>query len=185
MKISPRSCRLKIAYDVATPARSATSAPLARDGNRAVPRLPAREDVVHDAGALGVGHELRAEADQPARRNPELEPHAAAAVVHHLRHHALALADLRDDDALMILRHVDDQLFDRLDHLAVDRLGDDVGTRDLQLEAFAAHHLDQNRQLQLAAADDLHLLGRVGRLEADRDVAEQLACRADPSAGAT
>ena len=31
MKISPRSCRLKIAYEVATPERSATSAPLARD----------------------------------------------------------------------------------------------------------------------------------------------------------
>ena len=30
MKISPRSCRLKIAYAVATPTRSATSAPLAR-----------------------------------------------------------------------------------------------------------------------------------------------------------
>ena len=51
----------------------------------------------------------------------ELEPHAAAAVVHHLGHHALALADLRDDDALMILRHVDDQLLDRLDDLAVHR----------------------------------------------------------------
>ena len=57
---------------------------------------------------------------------------------------------------------------------AVDLLGDDVGARDLELEALAAHHLDQDRELQLAAADDLHLLGRVGRLDADRDVAEQL-----------
>ena len=57
---------------------------------------------------------------------------------------------------------------------AVDLLGDDVGPRHLQLEAFAAHHLDQDRQLQLAAADDLHLLRRVGRLDADRHVAEQL-----------
>src|SRR6267154_365622 len=35
--------------------------------NRAVPWLPAREDVVHDARPLRVGHELRAEADEAAR----------------------------------------------------------------------------------------------------------------------
>ena len=96
-----------------------------------------------------------------------------------------ALADLRDDDALMILGHVDDQLLDRLDRLAVDLLGDDVRTRDLDLEPFAPHHLDQNRQLQLAAADDLHLLGRVGRLDADRHVAEQLAVQPILAAAAT
>ena len=115
MKISPRSCRLKIAYDVADAGAIGDERAVRARRDRAVPRLPAREDVVHDAGALGVGHELRPEPDEPARRNPELEPHAAAAVVHHLRHHALALADLRDDDALVILRHVDDELLDRLD----------------------------------------------------------------------
>src|SRR4029079_10740626 len=103
-------------------------------GDRAVPRLPAREDVVHDPGALGVGHALRAGADQTARRNPELQPHPAAAVVDHLGHHALALADLGDDDALVILGDVDDPLFDRLHALSVYLLGDDVGPRDLQLE---------------------------------------------------
>ena len=157
--------------------------------NRAVPRLPAREDVVHDAGALGVGHELRAEADQAARRNPELEPHAAATargapratrggIGDHFRHDALALADLRDHHALVILGHVDHQLLDRLDGLPAEGLRDDVGARHLQLEALAPHHLDQDRQLQLAAADDLHLLRRIGRLEPDRDVAEQLAIEA-------
>ena len=63
---------------------------------------------------------------------------------------------------------------------AVDLLGDDLRPRDLQLEALAPHHLDQDRQLQLAAADDLHLLGRVGVLDAERDVAEQL--RVEPIA---
>jgi hypothetical protein len=42
------------------------------------------------------------------------------------------------------------------------------------LETLAAHHLDQNRELQLAAADDFDLLRRVGRLETDRHVAQQL-----------
>ena len=87
--------------------------------DRAVPRLPAGEQVVHDAGAPRVGQKLRAEADEPARGNPELHAHAAAAVVHHLRHRALAAADLRDDHALKILRHVDDEVLDRLDPLAV------------------------------------------------------------------
>src|SRR5438874_2466892 len=72
--------------------------------NRAVPRLPAREDVIHDPGALRVGHELRTESDQASRRDPKLQPHTSAAVVHQLRHHAFSLAYLRDDDALMILR---------------------------------------------------------------------------------
>ena len=140
-----------------------------------MPGLPAGKQVVHDAGALGFGQELRPEADQPARRDPELEPDAAAAVIHHLRHRAAAGAHLRDDDALEFLGDVDDEILDRLHDLAVDFLGDDVGARHLQLEAFAAHHLDQDRELQLAAAEHLHLLGRFGRLDPDRDVAEQLA----------
>ncbi len=85
----------------------------------------------------------------------------------------------------MIFGHVDDELFDRLDDLPFDLLRDDVGARHLQLEAFAPHHLDENRELQLAAADDLDLLGRVGRLEPDRDVAEQLAVEAILAAAAT
>ena len=71
-----------------------------------------------------------------------------------------------------------DQILDRLHQLAVDLLGDDLGARHLQLEPFAAHHLDQDRELQLAAAEHLQLLRRVGRLDPDRDVAEQLAVEA-------
>ena len=54
-------------------------------------------------------------------------------------------------------------------------LGDDLRARHLQLVAFAPHHLDQDRELQLAAAEDLDLLGRVGVLDLQRHVAEQLA----------
>ena len=64
-------------------------------------------------------------------------------------------------------------------------LGDDLRPRHLQLEALAPHHLDQDRQLQLAAADDLHLLRRVGILDAERHVAEQLLARAAPAGCAT
>ena len=90
-----------------------------------------------------------------------------------------------DDDALVILGDVDDQILDRLHAHAVDLLDDDLGPRHLQLEAFAAHHLDQDRQLQLAAAEHLELLRRVGRLDAQRHVAEQLLVEALAAGGAT
>ena len=41
------------------------------------PRLPAVEDVVQEAGAAGLGEELGAEADQPARRDEVLHAHPA------------------------------------------------------------------------------------------------------------
>ena len=61
-------------------------------------------------------------------------------------------AELRDDDALELLGDVDDELLDRLHRAAVDLPRDDLGPRHLQLVALAPHHLDQDRQLQLAAA---------------------------------
>src|SRR5690606_19350150 len=70
---------------------------------------------------------------------------------------------------------VDDDFFDWLDALTVDFARDDLGARHLHLVAFAAHHLEQNRQLQLATAEHLELLRRVGRLDADRDVADEFA----------
>ena len=54
------------------------------------------------------------------------------------------------------------------------RLGDDFGARDHELEAFAAHHLDEDGELQLAAAEDLEGVGRAGVFDADGDVGEQL-----------
>ena len=132
-----------------------------------VPRLPSGEDVIDDAGALGVGEALRAEADQAAGRNAELQAHAAAAVVHHLGHGALADAAHRDHHALELLGHVDHQFLDRLLAHAVDLLDDDLGTRDLHLEALSAHHFDQDRQLQFAATEHLELFRRLGGFHPD------------------
>ena len=52
--------------------------------------------------------------------------------------------------------------------------GDDLRAAGHELEAFAAHHLDQNGELQLAAAEDLEAVGRAGVFHADGDVGEQL-----------
>ena len=124
--------------------------------------------MVHDAGALGLGQELRAEADQAARRDAELDAHAAAAVIHHVGHDAAAHAAARDHDALVILGDVDHEILNRLHAHAVDLLDDDLGPRHLQLEPFAAHHLDQNRELQFTAAETLNCSGvSVGSTRSD------------------
>ena len=55
----------------------------------------------------------------------------------------------------MLLIHVDDNLLDRLQQLAVlILLVHNLRTRHPQLEAFAAHGFNQNAELQFAAARD-------------------------------
>ena len=58
--------------------------------------------------------------------------------------------------------------------LAVDLAGDHLRLTRGQLEALAAHHLQQHDQLQLAAALHLPGVGPLGVADADRDVADQL-----------
>ena len=71
--------------------------------------------------------------------------------------------------------NVDSQDLRRLHQLAVDALGHDGGTRDQQLKALAAHHLNQHGKLQLAAAQHLEGVGGIGLFHADGDVGQQLA----------
>src|SRR5215472_13241487 len=108
-------------------------------------------------------------------------------MVHHLRHRPAPGADLRDHDALELLRNVNHEVLDWFHQLAGGLrpagppytlargdpggprsapvalslslvrfvsshvLGHDFRTGDLELVTFAAHHLDQDRELQLAA----------------------------------
>ena len=82
------------------------------------------------------------------------------------------------DDAEVVLGHVDRHVLDRLVDLAVDLAGDDLGLADGELEALAAHHLDEHRELQLAAALHLPGVGAVGGEHAQRHVADQLGVEA-------
>ena len=52
--------------------------------------------------------------------------------------------------------------------------GHDLRLADRQLEPLAAHHLDEDGELELAAALDLPGLGTLGVEDADRDVADDL-----------
>ena len=73
----------------------------------------------------------------------------------HLGELALALAELVDDDAGELLVDVDRHLLDRLQPLAALLAEQHPRPRHRELEALAAHVLDQHAHLQLAAAGDL------------------------------
>ena len=79
-----------------------------------------------------------------------------------------AAAELGLDGADVLFRHLDDEFFDGLERLALDHRRDDLRAADLKLEAFAAHRLDQHRQVQLAASADEEAL--VLLLDAQADV---------------
>ncbi len=85
-----------------------------------------------------------------------------------------------DHHAAVLLRHLDVDFLHRLQHLAGVRIfaQDHFGRADLELVALAAHRLDQDGQVQLAAAADQEGVGRVGRLDAQRHIALQLALQA-------
>ena len=57
-------------------------------------------------------------------------------------------------------------------------LEDDLRLADAQLVAFAAHRLDEHRQVELAAARHAEHAGVGGVLDAQRDVALELALQA-------
>ncbi len=127
----------------------------------------------------------RAKADQPAGGHEVVHPHPAGAVVGHVLHASLARRQQLGDRADVLLGHVDRQALDGLVALAVDLALDHVRLSDRQLEALPAHHLDEHRQLQLAAP--LHLVGvrPLGVLDAQRHVADELLvqARADLAGG--
>ena len=125
-------------------------------------------------GAGRGGEVLGAEADEAARRDPVLEPQPAAAVRLHGEQLALALGEAAHHRALVVLREIHGELFPGLAAHAVDVLLDDLRPRHRQLVAFAAHVLDQDGQVQLAAAGDLELVRVVRVLDAQRDVVQQL-----------
>src|SRR5205807_10562969 len=120
--------------------------------HRPLPLAPAQEDRVQESRPLRLRQELAAEADESARRRLELKADAPRAVVDHLRHLPLAAAHRLGDDADELFGAVNHDRLDRLKRLPALRARDDFGLRDLKLVALAPHHLDEDGELQLAAA---------------------------------
>src|ERR1035437_3917413 len=141
-----------------------------RGGSRRMPSS-AGEERVHYGGAAGIGEDRAAQADQAAGGHMKFQAHTAGAVVDHLDHLALAGAELLDHHAQETLRAIDDQGFHRLAELVVDGARQDLGLADGQFVAFAPHHLDEDGELQFAAAH--HLEGVMPQLlDADGNVGQ-------------
>ena len=126
---------------------------------------------------MGVGQELAAIAEQAAAGHTELN---AGTAVHHLHIHQDGLAGTQSghDVALIDLGHVDDNALHRLHDLAVLLVSQNVRGADLQLIAFAAHRLDQDGQMHLAAAHDAEGIVGGGILDLQGDILQQLAHQA-------
>jgi hypothetical protein len=86
-----------------------------------------------------------------------------------------ALPELLHHRPQVVLGHVDGELLVRLEALAVDAgLDDHARPRHLELVSLAPHGLHEDREVELAAPRHLPRVGRVGVLDAERDVALEL-----------
>ena len=99
----------------------------------------------------------------PRAGHQEVHAHPSRPVVDHLLHPPLAEREELGEDADVLLGGVDREALDGLVHLAVQLAGDDLRLPDGQLEALAAHQLDEHRELQLAATLHLPRVGPLGR----------------------
>ncbi len=120
------------------------------------------------------GEELAAEADQAARRDDELHAHPAGAVVRHVLHATLAARQQLGDRAEVLLRRVDREVLERLVGLAVDLLRDHLRLADGELEALAAHVLDEDGEGELSAALHLPRIRTSDVDDLEGDVADEL-----------
>ena len=85
-----------------------------------------------------------------------------------------APGQLLDDDALIFLGDIDNQLLDRFQRVAgFVLMGDDFGTGNAELQSFAPHLFDQNRQMQFAATGDFDAVGSTEVFHPQRDVDAQ------------
>ena len=129
------------------------------------------EELVHDAVAVGVGHELGPVADEAAGRDGELEVGGAAVMGDHVPEFRFPGAEFLDDRADIFARHLDGEEFHRLEELAVlVALVDDLRAGDREFVAFAPHGLDEDGQVEFAAAGDLERIGGLGLFDAHGDV---------------
>ena len=123
------------------------------------------EQAVHDAGAARVRQELAMITDHAARLGAEevmrvLPPTDGRMSVIS----ALRMFIFSNDCARIFIVHVDDDGFVRLGLLAVFVFAEQhARAADAELEAFAAHRLDQHAELKLAAAGDFEAVA-IGRL---------------------
>ena len=144
----------------------------------ALVRLVSAEVRVHDAGAACVGEELGTVADQPTGRDAELQLHPPGGVIRHPQQAPLPAHQLLGNDAGVGIATVDGELLDRLQELAVLPAKDHLRTADAQLEPLAAHRLDEDGELELAAPLYQYAVVVLDLFHLDGDVLQRLAVQA-------
>ena len=90
----------------------------------------------------------------------------------HVCHFTFTRAELLHHDSDEFLGNVDSEMLHRFHQLAVDALGDDLRLANHQFVAFAAHHLDQNGELQLSPAQHFERIRRPGVFHSQGDVCQ-------------
>ena len=135
----------------------------------ALPRLEFEETACDDGFAVGGGEKGVAQTYDASAGDGEVELDAVALGLDGA-HFAFATGDYIDDFRREFFRHQYGQLFDRLTFLAVDFFDDDFGLSDLQFVAFAPHGLDEDGEMQYAAAVDEERVGRAGLFDAHGQV---------------
>ena len=128
---------------------------------------------MQQAGAPGLGQEVSAEANQASGWHAVVEANPAGAVVGHLVHDALTRGDELGDGTHVLFGNVNRHGLDWLMERAIDLAGDDLGLADGELEALAAHLLDQNGELKFATALDFPRIGATQIKYPKRYVADQ------------
>ena len=134
------------------------------------------EEMRHDAVAFGAVDEIGLEADQAARGDDGLHRDAVRLVLH-VDDVGFARGEDLQDVAEVFVRNIDVERSRavRADVPSSSRLEDDLGPRDEDLEAFAAHLLDENGDLHFAARLDFEMAGGVGVGDLEGDVGARLA----------
>src|ERR1041385_188818 len=141
-------------------------------GNFSLPLdISIKERIHHDCAAR-VRKQLAAKADQPTTGYAELNAHAAVSMIVHVGDFALAGTKLFHDHANEFFWDVYREPLDWFHELAVDALGDNFRLADRKFIAFAAHHFQQNGELQFATARYFEGIGGICVFHAQRNVGQ-------------
>ena len=99
-------------------------------------------------------------------------------MVDHAFHATLARSHELSDGAEVFFGRVDGHVLERLVRLAVDLLGHNLWLAHGELEAFAAHVLDENRECELATSLNFPHVGASDVDDTKRHVTDELAVEA-------
>src|ERR1041385_3511876 len=111
------------------------------------------EIMMENSCSFCISHEFRSETEKPAGRDRKLKP-GIALRLKHILHDPAAGAKVLDNNAGKFIRHVDNNMFNRLTQHIGDALVNDFRRGDLELVSFPTHCLNQNSQMQFAPSTD-------------------------------